>query len=54
MLCVVTLVSVHVVCCDSDMCTCVLWQWYMYMLCVVTVVRVHVVCCDSGTCTCVL
>ena len=53
MFCIVTVVGVHVLYCDSDMCTCfVLWQWYVYMFCVVTAVRVHVLCCASGTCTC--
>ena len=42
MFCIVTLVRVHVLCCDSGTC----------MFCIVTVVRVHVLCCDSGTCTC--
>ena len=54
MFCIVTVVHVHVLYCDSGTlymfcivtvvhCTCfVLWQWYI----------VHVLYCDSGTCTC--
>jgi len=53
MFCIVEVVNVHVLYCDSGTCTCfVLWQWYVYMFCIVTVVRVHVSYCDSGTCTC--
>ena len=53
MFCVVTVVVLHVLCCDGGTCTCfVLLQRYVYMFCVVTVVGVHVLCCDGGTCTC--
>ena len=51
--CIVTIVRVHVLYCDSGTCICfVLWQRYVYMFCVVRAVRVHVLYCDSGTCTC--
>jgi hypothetical protein len=37
MFCIVTVVHVHVLYCDSGTCTCfVLWQWYVYMFCIVT------------------
>ena len=47
------MVRVHVLYCDSGMCTCsVLSQCSVSMFCIVTVVHVHVLYCDSGTCTC--
>jgi len=40
MFCIVTVVRVHVLCCDSGTCPCfVLWQRYVSMFCVVTAVR---------------
>ena len=40
MFCVVTVVVLHVLCCDGGTCTCfVLLQRYVYMFCVVTVIR---------------
>jgi len=53
MLCIVTVVRVHVLCCDSGTRTCfILCQLYAYMFCIVTVVRVRVLYCVSYTRTC--
>jgi len=53
MFCIVTAVRVHILCCNSGICTClVLGQGYVYMFCIVTAVRVHVLSCYNGTCTC--
>jgi len=53
MFCIVAVVRVQVLYCDSGTRTCfVLWQWYVYMFCIVTAARVHILYCDSGTCTC--
>ena len=64
MFCVVAMVYIHVLYCDSGTCTCfLLWvcatytgsvlsQWCTYLFCIVTVVHIHVLYCDSGMCTC--
>jgi hypothetical protein len=41
MFCIVTVVGVHVLYCDSGSCTC--------FVCIVAAVGVHVLYCDSGT-----
>jgi hypothetical protein len=43
MFCVVTVVRVRVLYCDSGTSTC---------FCIVTVLRVHVLYCDGGRCSC--
>ena len=53
MFCIVTVIRVPVLYCNSGTCTYfVLLQWYLYMFCIVTVIGVHVLYCDSWTCTC--
>ena len=49
MFCIVTVVSVHVLYCDSGTCTYfILCQRYVYVFCIVPVVGVQVLYCESG------
>ena len=50
MFCIVTVVGVHVLYCNSGTPTCfALREWYVYIFCNVIVVVVHVLYCHSGT-----